>query len=504
VADVIKESFVPEEIVDPVPPTGLRGFLAKFTVLKGAQRELWLTFVIKLFIISAYSITNKTLILWLSSDLGFSDQGAGALVGWVWAPAMTVCTLLAGSLTDALGLRRTFFLGVFVCLIARTVMAFSSIPWLALACGLFPLVIGEALGTPVLIAATRRYSTTRQRAISFSIIYMVMNVGYWIAARIFDYIRQSLGEHGHFHLLGTEISTYRTLFLVSLGFEFLLLPTIYFLRRGAEATDEGVRFDAEPVRHATAAFWKRAWLTIRDSARDTARLFKRLLGQSGFYRLLAFLILIGFLKLIFLQMDYVFPKFGIRELGNGAPIGQLSAINYILIIVLVPIVGALTQRFAAYRMVVVGGIICAVSVFIMALPTAWFEGLANGAIGQWLGHFYLGLKGGVHPYYVMTAIYIAIFSLGEAFYSPRVYEYAAAIAPKGQEASYGALSYIPFLLGKLLVGSAGWLLAAFCPAQGPRHSGMMWLIFALAASIAPIGLILFRRYIRVPEAGRVE
>jgi MFS family permease len=502
--ETIKESIAPDEIIDPVAPTGLRGFLAKFTVLKGAQRELWLTFVIKLFIISAYSITNKTLILWLSSDLGYSDQAAGALVGWVWAPAMTVCTLLAGSLTDALGLRRTFFLGVFVCLIARTVMVFTAIPWLALAGGLFPLVIGEALGTPVLIAATRRYSTTRQRAISFSLIYMVMNVGYWIAARIFDFIRQSLGEHGHFSFLGVEISAYRTLFLVSLGFEFLLLPTIYFLRRGAEATDTGVRFDSEPVRYAKAAFGKRVWLTIRDSARDTIRLFRRLLGQSGFYRLLAFLMLIGFLKLIFLQMDYVFPKFGIRELGNGAPIGQLSAINYILIIVFVPIVGALTQRFAAYRMVVVGGIICAASVFVMALPTAWFQALANGMMGQWLGHFYLGLKGGIHPYYVMTAIYISIFSLGEAFYSPRVYEYAAAIAPRGQEASYGALSYIPFLLGKVLVGSAGWLLAAFCPEQGPRHSGTMWLIFALAASIAPIGLILFRRYIRVPEAGRVE
>jgi hypothetical protein len=104
----------------------------------------------------------------------------------------------------------------------------------------------------------------------------------------------------------------------------------------------------------------------------------------------------------------------------------------------------------------------------------------------------------------MIALYIAVFSIGEAFYSPRVYEYAAAIAPKGQEASYGALSYIPFLLGKLLVGTGGWLLAAFCPATGPRHPGTMWLIFALAASVAQIGLILFRRYIRVPEAGRAE
>ncbi|PYJ76709.1 MAG: MFS transporter [Verrucomicrobia bacterium] len=495
---------MPEDGAAPVVATGLRGFFGKFTVLKGAQRELWLTFLIKLLIISAYSVTNKTLILWLSSDLGFNDQAAGALIGWVWAPAMTVFTLLAGSITDAVGLRRTFFLGAGICLVARAVMVFTTIKWLALAGGLFPLVIGEALGTPVLIAATRRYSTTRQRSISFSIIYMVMNVGYLIAARIFDYVRQTLGEHGHLSVFGSDVSTYRTLFLVSFGFELLLFPTIYFLRRGAEATDEGVKFDAEPVRYATDVFWERVWLTVRDAARDTVSLFKRLLSQSGFYRLLAFLLLIGFLKLIFLQMDYVFPKFGIRELGDGAPIGQLSAINYLLIIALVPVVGALTQQFSAYRMVVVGGAICAASVFIMALPTGWFQGLASGGIGQWLGHSYLGVKGGIHPYYVMIALYIAIFSVGEAFYSPRVYEYAAAIAPRGQEASYGALSYIPFLIGKLLVGTGGWLLAAFCPEHGPRHSGTMWLIFALAASVAPIGLFGLRRYIRVPEAGRQD
>src|SRR6059058_3460548 len=338
--EAVKETFVPEDSVAPVVLTGSRGFIAKFTVLKGAQRELWLTFLIKLFIISAYSITNKTLILWLSSDLGFSDQGAGALVGWVWAPAMTVCTLLAGSFTDALGLRRTFFVGVTVCAVARAVMVFTTIPWLALAGGLFPLVIGEALGTPVLIAATRRYSTVRQRSIAFSIIYMVMNVGYLVAGSIFDYVRHSLGEYGYLNFLGLHITTYRTLFLVSLAFEVLLFPTIYFLRRGAEATDEGIRFSAEPVKYGTGSLSDRIWLTVRDAAGDTVRLFRRLLGQSDFYRLLAFLLLIGFLKLIFLQMDYVFPKFGIRELGNGAPIGHLSNINYILIIILVPIIGA--------------------------------------------------------------------------------------------------------------------------------------------------------------------
>jgi MFS family permease len=495
VGGAIKTTFVADEPVSPVVPTGFRGFLAKFTVLKGAQSNLWLTFLIKFLIYTAYSVTNKTMVLWLSKDLGFSDQAAGALVGWVWAPAMTVFTLLAGSVTDAIGLRRTFFVGVAICTIARSVMVVTTIPSLALACGVLPLAVGEALGTPVLLAATRRYSTTAQRSIAFSIIYMIMNIGYIAAGYIFDYVRQL---NLRVSLFGFEPSSYQQLFVISLAFEIVLFPVIYFLRRDSDTRirDEGRRSDA--------AFWSRIGQTVRQSTIDIADLFRRLVSQSGFYRLLAFFLFIGFLKAIFLQMDYVFPKFGIRELGFNAPVGKLSAINAIVIIILVPIVGALTQKFAAYRMVVVGGAICAAGVFIMALPTQWFLPATDSMIGQWLGHGYLGLQGSIHPYYIMAALYLIVFSVGEAFYSPRVYEYAAAIAPKGQEASYGSLAYLPFLVGKLLVGAGGWLLAAYVPEHGPRHPGTMWLIFALAASVAPVGLIVFRRYIRVPEAGRQD
>ena len=498
----IKETFAPEDSVGPIEATGLRGFLAKFTVLRGAQRELWLTFLIKFLIYTAYSVTNKTMVLWLSKDLGFSDQAAGALVGWVWAPAMTIFTLLAGSITDAIGLRRTFFLGVAICTVARSVMVVTTIPWLALACGVLPLAVGEALGTPVLLAATRRYSTVAQRSISFSIIYAVMNIGYVAAGYIFDYLRQL---NLRVSLFGFEPTSYQQLFMISLMFEIVLFPVIYFIRRGAEATNGGPVIDeSSRDRGTTPAFWTGIGQTVRKSAIATAQLFRRLISQSAFYRLLAFFLFIGFLKAIFLQMDYVFPKWGIRELGFNAPVGKLSAINAIIIIFLVPIVGALTQKFAAYRMVIVGGTICAAGVFIMALPTDWFQPAAASSIGQWLGHGFLGVRGSIHPYYIMAALYLIVFSVGEAFYSPRVYEYAAAIAPKGQEASYGSLAYLPFLVGKILVGAGGWLLAAFCPEHGPRRSGTMWLIFALAASVAPIGLVVFRRYIRIPEAGRQD
>jgi MFS family permease len=493
VAAATKQTPPPEEIV-PVAARGLAAFIGKFTIIFGARRELWLTFLLKFLIFTAYSVTNKTMILWLSRDLGFSDQAAGAIVGWGWAPAMTVFTLLAGSLTDAIGLKRTFYLGVAICTAARAVMVTTTAPWLALSCGVLPLAIGEALGTPVLLAATRRYSTTAQRSMSFSLIYMVMNVSYFAAGYIFDFVRRS---SWHFNLFGFEPTTHQQLFMVSLAIEIIIFPAIYFIRRGED--ERAKSSQARP-----ASLFGGIAQTVRQSATETVQLFGRLIGQPAFKRVLAFFLLIGFLKAIYLQMDYVFPKFGDRVLGMGAPVGMLANINALIIIPLVPVVGALTQRLSAYRMVVIGGAICAAGVFIMALPTTWFQAAAEGGIGQWLGHSYLGLQGAIHPYYIMTALYLIVFSVGEAFYSPRVYEYAAAIAPKGQEASYGALAYLPFLIGKLLIGTAGWVLAAFVPEHGPRRPERMWLIFALAASMAPIGLISLRRYIRVPEAGRED
>src|SRR5437016_5070900 len=260
VGEAIKTTLVADETVPAGVATGLRGFIAKFTVLKGAGRELWLTFLIKFLIYTAYSVTNKTMVLWLSKDLGFSDQAAGALVGWVWAPAMTIFTLLAGSITDAIGLRRTFFLGVAICTIARSVMVVTTIPSLALACGVLPLAIGEALGTPVLLAATRRYSTVAQRSISFSIIYMIMNVGYIAAGWIFDYVRQL---NFHVSLFGFQPSSYQQLFIVSLVFEIVLFPVIYFLRRGAEANSTRVIDQVCRSRDAAVSFFGGIWETVR-------------------------------------------------------------------------------------------------------------------------------------------------------------------------------------------------------------------------------------------------
>ncbi|MBP7937471.1 MAG: MFS transporter [Phycisphaerae bacterium] len=488
-------------------PKDAAGFFDRF-LLRGAPRELWMIFAIHLVGYVSYMIMNWTFVLWLSYDLGYSDEKAGLWVA-LWSALMTLVTVFVGSLTDAIGIRKALLLSMVICIVTRCFMTFASAKWMVLGLGMIPVAIGEALGTPAMVAATRRYSRTSQRSVSFSYFYASMNVGILIAGFMFDFIRRRVGEpvgHWSLPLFDITLTTYQTVFLVSLVFQCGLFPILYWgMREGVEATDEGVKIVPGQSRYPHESFLRALAFSLRDTYRETVRIFTGLFAQPGFYKFLGFLALAAMVRLIFVHMNYTYPKFGIRELGPGAPVGTLYNINAFMIIFLVPIVGVLSRKVSAYKMVTVGSGIAAASVFIMTLPPAWFQGVADLEYVRWLAHHGLGLVGDVNPWYVMIFYFIVILSFGEAIYSPRLYEYAAAIAPKGQEGSYMSLSYLPFFLAKLSVATfSGVLLSRYCPEAGPRSSGTLWLIIALTTTICPAGLIAFRRWIRVKEAGRAE
>lgn len=270
-------------------------------------------------------------------------------------------------------------------------------------------------------------------------------------------------------------------------------------------TDEGVRISAARQEQVTAGTRKSLVRVTRPAFRDTGRIFAGLWRQSAFYKFLILLCFVVGLRLIYYHMYYTYPKFGIRELGEGAPVGRLWSVNGLTLLVLVPIVGALTQKIPAFRMLIVGSVVSASSVFIMALPTEWFRPLANSFLGDVIAHRWLGVAGEVNPYYVMIFLFVLFLSIGEALWNPRLYEYTAAIAPKGQEASYMSLSFLPYFVAKFFVGMfSGMLLARYCPKTGVRHSETMWLIIAVMTLITPVGLLLFGRFIHVQEAGRKD
>ena len=107
---------------DSTAAAPLKNFLKKFTVLRGAPRELWIIYGAYILENLAYKAGASTVLtLWLSSDLGYGDVKAGAMIA-TWSAIMTLLTVLVGSLTDALGIRRTFLLGFTVCLGSRALV----------------------------------------------------------------------------------------------------------------------------------------------------------------------------------------------------------------------------------------------------------------------------------------------------------------------------------------------------------------------------------------------
>ena len=472
------------------------GFIAKFAVLGSAPRELWLVYFGKICETAAYGLVNASLMLYLINELGYSDEGAGGFVG-IWATVISAFTFLVGSLSDAIGIRKTLIFSFALCAITRALAAVIGHPILTPVLALMPMTLGVAMTIPVMVAGARRYTGPRQRSIGFALLYVVMNVGFLIAGWLYDRIRSAMGVDGTFNLLGLELSVYETIFLIAAGFTTLgLAITLVGLRRGVEVNDAGETIidpategEMDGNEGGTIAFVKTAIV-------KTGRILAEVTKEKAFYRFLLLVALVVGVRMVFYHMHYTLPVWADREMGFGSRFGTAwGVINPALIIVLTPIVGALSQRISSFTMLLVGTFISSATVFLLVLPPETFSFLVPTAFGDFL-RWFLKIDGDLSPLYVNLVLFSIAFSVGEAIWSPRLYEYTASVAPKGREATYMSLSLLPMFVAKLLVGPlAGVLLDAYCPAEGARQSTALWLVVGGMAVFSPVAMLALRRVI---------
>lgn len=484
----------------PVPEEST--FIQKFLCLRSAPRELWIILLAYILENVAYKLsTGPVLPLWLAQEIGLDDKSKGLTIG-IWSALLTLFTVMVGSFTDAVGIRKTFLIGFLICTVARIFMLFGEPHIVPLGMGLLPLALGLALMTPVMTAAMKRYSTAAQRSMAFSLYYALMNLGFAIGDWMFDHFRDQMGEKGSWIMpvLHADMSTYQVMILWSVILTVPGLLIIWlFMRDGVEMTENGVVIHKRVVKVDAGVL-----NNIRSTCKETVSIFASLWKQSSFHRFLYFMALVVGVRMIFYHISYTMPDFAIREIGKGTPFAQITGmLNSLMILFLVPITGVVFARVNAYRMVTWGSLISALSVFFLVLPPEWFKPLADGWLGHIIVHRWLGVEGAVHPLYISLFLFTVFLSIGEAIWSPRLYEYSAAIAPKGQEASYMALSVLPYFFAKFGAGMlSGWLLSTFCPAEGPRNGAALWTLVGLFALITPVGAMLLRKRIQVHEEGR--
>ena len=193
--------------------------------------------------------------------------------------------------------------------------------------------------------------------------------------------------------------------------------------------------------------------------------------------------------MIFRHLDATLPKYLLREFGDTVPKGTIYSINPALIILLVPIVSAATSNVDPLVMIYYGTYVSSASVFFMVISTSIWSAVA----------------------------FVIVLSIGEAIWSPRLYDYTMSIVKEGREGTYMALSSAPLFLAKLPVGFlSGYLLNKYCPEDVDddvgggddadessgvqRNSKMMWLIIGLITSSSPILLTIFWNYVSYKDS----
>eukprot|EP00002_Diphylleia_rotans_P036822 TRINITY_DN8167_c0_g1_i2.p1 TRINITY_DN8167_c0_g1~~TRINITY_DN8167_c0_g1_i2.p1 ORF type:complete len:171 (+),score=44.16 TRINITY_DN8167_c0_g1_i2:190-702(+) len=111
----------------------------------------------------------------------------------------------------------------------------------------------------------------------------------------------------------------------------------------------------------------------------------------------------------------------------------------------------------------------------------------------------------IGAHYWTSILFVLVLSIGEAIYSPRVFDYMMQVSPKGQEGLYTSLASAPTFAAKLLVGGfSGYLLEEYCPVEEPRNCELMWFFIGLTSFSSPILMYIFRAYLEIPKGEEIS
>jgi len=335
------------------------------------------------------------------------------------------------------------------------------------------MALGTAFMVPVTMTSLRRFTSKQTRATGFNVYYLIMNIGAIIAgAVVIDGFRNSrLGEvNGN-------------LAIFDFGFVMALctFACTFFIN------EENYAEESERLAGGHAA-------------KRPLAIFMEVWKESAFQKLLLFLALTIGVRLVFTHQFLVMPKYYTRVLYSDFQLGLANSINPFIIVVGLIVLIPVINRYATVRLIIIGMVVSASSLVIMAVPLEWALAIP-------------GVRNVTQAYFVMIVTQILVFAVGELIFMPRFTEYIASVAPKDKVSSYMALSALPSFISKPINGFvSGILISRYCY-DGIRpkietgnityHQSpeFMWLIYLLLAVLSPIAVIAMRNFLTSKDAG---
>jgi dipeptide/tripeptide permease len=382
----------------------------------GFSSTFWIANTLELFERLAFYGAKAVLVTFLLDKVGLLNEAA-TLAG-LFSALIYALPIIAGVLVDRYGFKRTlaacfliFCIGYF--LIGLAGMQFgqeivNAIGKRTYILGVLILTaIGGSLIKPCIVGTVAKTTTEQTKSLGYSIYYTLVNIGGAIGPILALVIRENMG------IESVLLMSSATCFLLFIG-------TLIFFKEPEDANVGEVR--------------------------TFAKVFRDMLLVFANFRFITFLVIYSGFWLMFWQIFYLVPQYGIKVL-DFHKFELLEAVDAICIIFLTVPMAFVVKKWKPIAAMSLGFVFASFSWIIMgAIPTA-----------------------------TATIVAIALYALGEATQAPRFYEYVASLAPKGQIGTFMGFAFLPVAIGSFTAGLiADWLRTTYLD----TNPAMMWYIVA--------------------------
>ncbi|MGA9116732.1 MAG: MFS transporter [Bacteroidota bacterium] len=457
----------------------------------GFSRTFWVANTIELFERFAYYGSKAVLAVYVAEQVGLGPEKAGWLVGSLFNTLLYFLPLLAGTVVDRYGFKRSltacfaiFTLGYFLIGLAGIpearplVDAVGAVPFMIMA--LVVTALGGSLIKPSIVGTVARTTTPGTKSLGYSIYYMLVNIGGAVGPFLAVPVRENIGI-AYVLVMSSAVS-----FL-------LVLATLVFFR--------------EPPRPADAPPPKPLGAIVKD-----------MLLVFGNVRFIGFLVIFSGFWVMFWQIFYSMP-FYIRDVLRFERFEILETVDAWTIILVTVAATALAKRLRPMVAMTLGFALASASWFLMAempegpaMVLAWpVLAVMNGALwllgAAGLPVSTIEVTGAIGP----AAFALIVFALGESIQAPRYYEYVADLAPKEQVGTYMGFAFLPIAIGTFFAGLISGPLVehyigresggVFLPGPGAAAPHAMWYWVGLIGVVSTVLMILYDRLLVRRRAG---
>jgi POT family proton-dependent oligopeptide transporter len=405
---------------------------------------------------AAYFGILNILTLFLNQTLRISDHSAGLYVAYMTG-ALTLFAALLGGIIDFFGVRRTILYSLLCALAGRLLLAAATAVSAPVGSLLPPpshvfslvaltlIALAEGTLQSACYAGVKKSTTEETSALGFSLLYSLLNGGIVAVSLFSSLVRERFGPEGVILMCSG---------ITAAG---VALHALFFPRNSPRSL-EGEVAARRPPRKGPSG-----WRT-------------HALANPRF--LFFIFVLLG-VRTLFAHQWLTMPSYVIRAFPEkvGARFEWISGLNPLIIVFGTPLVAQLTRKIHVVTMMIWGTLVSA---------------LATGLL----------VAG---PHTSTLVLYMVVFSIGEALWSSRFYEFVAESAPAESVGAYMGVAMVPWFVAKTTTGLySGAILERFCPASGPQRTGLMWLIYGLIGLTSPVGLFLARKWLRAGSLSSVE